>query len=218
MTFDYYRKVDLIKEYVVAQGESISTPIDLINTSKDSNTASKLTGPTRIIDGVSVRCPSYLLRFCNKLNNNAALQYHTLNSKLEHATNRYYKAENKVTSRIANLHSDPEEQLSKGFAYSIVAAMSGSILTKRRNILLRFTMPIILGTLVCSYTIPTTFENTTDLIHDIEEVYFPKFCAKQDRVMDFIRTGIAHTVMSYDIVSYKLASAKDYIQQHSNFS
>ncbi|EDO19207.1 hypothetical protein Kpol_1050p65 [Vanderwaltozyma polyspora DSM 70294] len=225
MGVDYYRQVDLINELVVTKGESIITPrniaqeeYDLDSPSKGRSKVVKLIGSNRIIDGVSVRCPPYLLNFFNltgyRLNN----RYNNVYNKVEDVSSRYYRMEKKVTSRIAGLHSDRDEQLLKGFAFTLVSGMTGSILFRRRNILARFTMPIVFALACFSYALPTTYDNTMDLIHDVEESLFPNFVAKQDVIVAKGRIGIDHTIMTYEIIKDKLSSVNNFIKGHINFN
>lgn len=224
MGVDYYRQVDLIKEFVVAKGDSVSTLHDMAYNIPNSDSAVqinskilKIIGQNHIVDGVAVRCPGYLLRFFNKSSFKINNKIDNVTSKVEQCSASYYRMEKTVTTRVANLHSDPKELLLPGFGYALIGAMTGSILTRRKNFIARYTVPVLFGSAVISYVLPTTFNNTVELVHDVEESLFPKFVSKQDVVMDKGRIGVAHAIMTYEIIKDKLHSAQEYIQGHINF-
>lgn len=56
-----------------------------------------------------------------------------------------------------------------GALYVLVAAMSGSILTRNRNILLRATVPFTVGLGAAWIVLPVTTRNVADLVWSYEE-------------------------------------------------
>ena len=79
--------------------------------------------------------------------------------------------EDSFTQTIASLAPPPEshEQLAPGSLYVLVAAMSGSIITRNRKILLRATVPAIMGLGVAWLVLPVTTRNVADLVWKYEE-------------------------------------------------
>ncbi|KAI4124679.1 MAG: hypothetical protein LQ338_004679 [Usnochroma carphineum] len=73
--------------------------------------------------------------------------------------------ERSFTSTIASLAPPPgsHERLMPGALYVLVAAMSGSILTRNRNILLRATVPFAVGVGAAWVVLPVTTRNVADL-------------------------------------------------------
>lgn len=79
--------------------------------------------------------------------------------------------ERSFTSTIASLAPPPgsHERLMPGALYVLVAAMSGSILTRNRNILLRATVPFAVGVGAAWVVLPVTTRNVADLVWRYEE-------------------------------------------------
>ncbi|KAI4140597.1 MAG: hypothetical protein L6R39_005730 [Caloplaca ligustica] len=79
--------------------------------------------------------------------------------------------ERSFTSTIASLAPPPEthERLMPGALYVLVAAMSGSIVTRNRNILLRATVPFAVGVGAAWVVLPVTTRNVADLVWKYEE-------------------------------------------------
>lgn len=79
--------------------------------------------------------------------------------------------ERTFTETIASLAPAPEthEQVMPGALYILVAAMTGSIISRNRNILLRATMPFAVGLGVAWIVLPVTMRNVGDLVWTYEE-------------------------------------------------
>ncbi|KAK9476031.1 apolipo protein O-domain-containing protein [Lipomyces japonicus] len=88
---------------------------------------------------------------------------------LDIAGQQYFKAEAKVTSTVSGLKSDKEPIL-PGVVYISIAILSGSILARKRNRLLRsFIVPGAFGFGTFALVLPNTYRNTTDLIWQFEK-------------------------------------------------
>ena len=81
------------------------------------------------------------------------------------------KQEQSFTSTIASLAPPPQtgERLMPGTLYVLVASMSGSIISRNRNILLRATTPAALGLGAAYLVLPYTMRNVGDLLWTFEE-------------------------------------------------
>ena len=79
--------------------------------------------------------------------------------------------ERTFTETIASLAPAPEthEQVMPGALYILVAAMTGSIISRNRNILLRATVPFAVGLGVAWIVLPVTMRNVGDLVWTYEE-------------------------------------------------
>lgn len=191
---NFYREADLVKEAVIPaqEGTVVSSgakeaTLDASKQSPLPHKAVSFIGNNELIDGISVRSPDYLSGFFQKLRLQLTGTINRFTRKLDEKSSAYYKHERKLTSTIADLHSDPREELLPGFTYIAVAAMSGSVLTRNKNFLFRFAAPLLLGSACFSYVLPTTFRNTAVLLHSIEADNFPDAVAKQDAIIR--RTG-----------------------------
>jgi len=81
--------------------------------------------------------------------------------------------ENSFTSTVASLAPPPEsgEKLMPGSLYVLVAAMTGSIISRNRNILLRGIVPLAVGIGAGWVVIPVTMRNVSDLLWKYEEKF-----------------------------------------------
>ncbi|QLQ77864.1 hypothetical protein HG537_0A01110 [Torulaspora globosa] len=182
----FYREQDLVKEAVVPRQNGVV----LSSNAKEAvlepleSSGKSIIGNNELIDGISVRSPSYLLSVFHRLRLGVLGTIEKATQKIDEKTSAYYRHERRLTSTIANLHSDPREKLLPGFTYIVVAAMSGSVLTRNKPFLYRFTAPLVLGSLCFSYVLPSTFQNTASLLHSIESEHFPETVAKQDAIIN----------------------------------
>ncbi|KAL8848545.1 MAG: hypothetical protein Q9221_006434 [Calogaya cf. arnoldii] len=105
----------------------------------------------------------------------ARLNVHGYSASVESSFNNFMSAvltqERSFTSTIASLAPPREsnERIMPGALYVLVAAMSGSILTRNRNILLRATVPIAVGVGAAWVVLPLTTRNVADLVWTYEE-------------------------------------------------
>ncbi|KAL8705508.1 MAG: hypothetical protein Q9201_001383 [Fulgogasparrea decipioides] len=80
------------------------------------------------------------------------------------------RQERSFTSTIASLAPlESNERIMPGALYVLVAAMSGSIITRNRNILLRATVPFAVGVGAAWVLLPITTRNVADLVWTYEE-------------------------------------------------
>lgn len=126
-------------------------------------------------------------------------------------------AEHSFTSTIASLAPPKEsnERLLPGGIYVLVAAMAGSIISRNRNILIRFVTPIITGVTTAHYVVPRTTENVGNLIWSYEE----KFPVVRDNhlrisqgVRHFIETGKAHSQMGLAMAEERVQGVRESVE------
>lgn len=79
--------------------------------------------------------------------------------------------EKAFTQTIASLAPPPEshERVMPGALYVLVAAMTGSIISRNRNILLRASVPLAIGLGTAWVVLPVTTRNVGDLVWTYEE-------------------------------------------------
>lgn len=204
MAPNFYPEIDLVKEAVIPPESAVivSSPAKEAAPSKtQSNSLShrftELVGDNKLLDGISVRSPVYLTDFFYTWRTKLGATTDYFCNSVDRASMKYYDHERRLTSTIANLHSDPRELLLPGLTYSLVAAMSGSVLTRNRNILARIAAPVILGVSCFSYVLPVTFSNTAGLLHDLEKKAFPNLVQKQDVVYSACRNTVIKTKSAF---------------------
>lgn len=121
--------------------------------------------------------------------------------------------EHSFTSTIASL-APPRasgEKLMPGTLYVLVAAMTGSIVSRNRNILLRATVPLAVGIGAGWVVLPITMRNVSDLLWKYEQ-RFPAIADGHLRT----RAGIekawhmarVHTQQAVNIVDDKVSGAR----------
>lgn len=86
------------------------------------------------------------------------------------AADRVFGLERSFTETLASLAPSREsgERLMPGSVYVLVAAMAGSIVTRRSNILLRATVPLAFGIGAGWSLLPVTMRNCSDLLWHYE--------------------------------------------------
>lgn len=84
------------------------------------------------------------------------------------AFDKYLSAEKTVTTTVADLKSADEDVL-PGAIYILVATLSGSVLARNRNLLVRAAAPVAFGVAAFGYFLPQAYKNTGKLIWSFEE-------------------------------------------------
>ena len=137
----------------------------------------------------------------------------SLNSFLTSA----FQLENSFTQTIASLAPPKEsgEQLMPGTIYVLVSAMAGSIVTRRSNILLRFSVPVVAGITAGNVFIPTTMQNIRELLWKYEEK-FPVVAnthrTVRERTERFWETGKAHSAMTVAMAQDKIKEGREAVE------
>lgn len=153
---------------------------------------------------------------------NSRLFLHNYAVKAEDAVNggmdRFMDAEHSFTSTIASLAPPKEsnEKLLPGGIYVLVAAMAGSIISRNRNILIRFATPVITGVTTAHYVVPRTTQNVGDLIWTYEEKYpvvRDNHLRIRDGVRHFIETGKAHSQMGLAMAEEKVSGVRESVEE-----
>lgn len=125
--------------------------------------------------------------------------------------------ESSFTSTVASLAPSPQsgERLMPGSLYVLVAAMTGSIVSRNRNILLRATVPLVVGIGAGWVVLPVTMRNVADLVWKYEQ-RFPAVADRhiktRDRAEQIWATARAHTRMTVDMVGDKVSSGRETVE------
>ncbi|KAG5366812.1 MICOS complex subunit [Yarrowia sp. B02] len=120
------------------------------------------------VGGVTIKSPKALESNIKVAREWFAAKVEEGNKYIDEAFNKYLAVENSVTKTVADLKSPQEDVLPAGI-YITVAALSGSILTRNRNILFRSAVPLAFGVAAFSYFLPQTAHNTGALIWKYEQ-------------------------------------------------
>ncbi|CCD24572.1 Mic26p NDAI_0D02580 [Naumovozyma dairenensis CBS 421] len=224
MEINFYREPDLVKEGVIPSADTI----DLTAAKNDDTTpqlkiqkkTQEILGDNNLIDGISIRNPNYLNDYIRSQRTKLAGFVEKTNGKINDATSRYIDKEQNITTTIKDLHTNPEEKLLPGLSYTAVAFMTGSILVSKRNFMLRYTVPMVLGISCFSIVMPCTFNNVKHLTYNLENKYMPNFTRRQDMINDKIRKNAAFIrssmVKNMDIISKPFYKLQGYLPKWMN--
>ncbi|KAJ0121069.1 hypothetical protein N8I77_004051 [Diaporthe amygdali] len=129
-----------------------------------------------------------------------------------------FHLEKSFTDTIASLAPPPEsgEKLMPGLVYVLVAAMAGSIVTRRSNILLRATVPAAFGVGMGWTVLPYTMRNTGDLAWKYEQRY-PPVAQAHLQIKDSWRQGVSfarvHTQLGRDKLQEQVKGARETVEE-----
>ena len=125
-----------------------------------------------------------------------------------------FNLEQSFTSTIASLAPAPQtgEKLIPGSLYVLVAAMTGSIVSRNRNVVLRGLVPTLVGIGAGWIVIPYTMRNVSDLVWKYEQ-RFPAVADGHLRARAGIekawRMAKVHSQQAVNVVDEKVGSVRD---------
>jgi organizing structure protein 2 len=141
----------------------------------------------------------------------------TAENKVNEIMDSALHLESSFTSTIASLAPAPQsgERLMPGTLYVLVAAMTGSIVSRNRNILLRAAMPLAVGIGAGWVVLPVTMRNVSNLLWKYEE-RFPAIAGTHIRTREGIekawRMARLHTEQAVNIVDEKVAGGREAVE------
>ena len=128
-----------------------------------------------------------------------------------------FHLEHSFTSTVASLAPAPQtgEKLMPGSLYVLVAAMTGSIVSRNRNIVLRAAVPFAVGIGAGWIVLPNTMRNVSDLLWKYEQ-RFPAVADGHLRT----RAGFekawhmarVHTRQAVNVVDDKVSSSREAVE------
>lgn len=130
---------------------------------------------------------------------------------------RAFHLEKSFTDTIAGLAPPAEsgEKLMPGLVYVLVAAMAGSIVTRRSNILLRATVPAAFGVAMGWTAIPVTMTNVSELAWKYEQ-RFPVVAQGHLQTKEAWKQSIsfarAHAQVGRNMVDEKVKTARETVE------
>lgn len=136
---------------------------------------------------------------------------------VDNALTKALHLEHSFTSTIRSLGPPKEsgEKVFPGALYVLVASMAGSIVTRNRNILLRASVPAVVGIAAANLVLPITTKNVGDLIWTYEErfpVLADTHLRTKARISKFIETGKAHAGMTVGMVEDKFSETRESLE------
>lgn len=125
--------------------------------------------------------------------------------------------ESSFTSTVASLAPPKEsgEKLMPGSIYVLVAAMTGSIISRNRNIVLRAAVPLAVGVGAGWVVLPVTMRNVSDLLWKYEQ-RFPAIADGHIRTREGIEKAWymarLHTQLAVDKVDEKVGAGREAVE------
>jgi organizing structure protein 2 len=147
------------------------------------------------------------------LHSHVAAAENTVNELMDSALH----LESSFTSTIASLAPPPQsgERLMPGSLYVLVAAMTGSIVSRNRNIFLRATVPLAVGFGAGWVVLPVTMRNIADLVWKYEK-RFPAIADGHIRTREGIERAWTmarvHTRLAVDTVDDRVSSGREAVE------
>lgn len=166
------------------------------------------------------RGPTPTDRLAQQIRNARLFLYHhacTAEDAVNRTMDRAFHLEKSFTDTVAGLAPPAEsgEKLMPGLVYVLVAAMAGSIVTRRSNILLRATVPAAFGVAMGWTAIPVTMRNVSDLAWTYEQ-RFPVVAESHIRTREAWKNSIsfarAHAQGGREMVDEKVKSARETVE------
>jgi organizing structure protein 2 len=142
-----------------------------------------------------------------------------LDALLRRGVDQVIAAEHQVESTVKEIRPK-REQLMPGALYTAIAALSGSIVSRNRNILFRFATPLLFGVGAGAYFLPETSSNVGNVLYRLE--------SRIPGAQRYHDMTISHAKMGYQAVLDKVEDAehmiggavesgKDAIESNSGF-
>ncbi|PQE15493.1 hypothetical protein CJF32_00006869 [Rutstroemia sp. NJR-2017a WRK4] len=139
-------------------------------------------------------------------------------NKLNELMDSALNLESSFTSTIASLAPAPQsgEKLMPGSIYVLVAAMTGSIISRNRNIVLRAAVPALVGIGAGWVVLPVTMRNVADLAWQYEK-RFPAVADGHIRTRESVQRAWhmarIHSEQAYNIVDEKVSAGREKVEE-----
>ncbi|KAK9461502.1 apolipo protein O-domain-containing protein [Lipomyces oligophaga] len=139
-----------------------------------------------------------------------------VNVHLDVAMDQYLAAESTVTKTVSELKSDKEDTLPGGI-FVVIAALTGNIYARQRNILIRGVFaPVLFGGAAMAYFLPNTFQNFGELIWKFE-VLVPQVANThvfvKNMIIDAVDTAKLIAKDSSDAIEHFVSSSRRSIKE-----
>lgn len=137
--------------------------------------------------------------------------------KVNQTMDSVFDLEQSFTGTLASLAPSREsgEKLMPGAIYVVVAAMAGSIVTRNRNILLRATVPFVLGIGAGWTVLPVTMRNVSDLAWKYEQKA-PAVANAHVQIREGFEKGVSFAKVHKDVgvryVDEKVTDAREAVE------
>lgn len=167
------------------------------------------------------RSPTPTDRLATQIRQARLFLYHqacTAEDAVNGAMDRAFHLEKSFTDTVASLAPPREsgERLMPGLVYVLVAAMAGSIVTRRSNVLLRAAAPLAFGTAAGWAVIPRTMTNVSDLASTYEQ-RVPAVADAHRQTREGIEKGVrfvrVHAQLGANYLDTKITEARETVEE-----
>lgn len=142
-------------------------------------------GPNKLINGSSIRSPSFLECHIGLVRKSFENLITNTTNAVDNWAVAFHRKEESFTNTVTHLHNS-EEELFPASLYILIGALSGTVLTRRSNIVFKAIAPLGLGLLAFKYTLPQTYNNYAFFAHDLETQNLPQLTQKQDAFIQHV--------------------------------
>lgn len=121
------------------------------------------------------------------------------------AMDRAFDLERSFTGTVASLAPPREsgERLVPGLVYVLVAAMAGTVVSRRRGVVVRAAAPLALGLGAAWVVLPVTMGNVSELAWRYEQ-RFPAVADAHKRAREGVETGVRFAKVHADLAVRKV--------------
>lgn len=123
---------------------------------------------SEIVSGVTVRSSEYLEKYVGVARSWLYGKTEIARTQIDSGLQKYLNVERSITSTVNEIRSDKEDILPGGI-YVLVSTLSGSIIARNRNFLIRGISPVVFGVVAFRFFLPETYSNTGKLIWKFEQ-------------------------------------------------
>ncbi|TLS24700.1 hypothetical protein PpBr36_08681 [Pyricularia pennisetigena] len=137
--------------------------------------------------------------------------------RVQRAVERVFNLEQSFTSTAASVAPAREsgERLMPGLVYVLVASMAGSIVARRRNVVVRAAAPVAFGVAAGWALLPVTMRNVGDLAWRYEQ-RFPVIADAHLRTREGVEKGVSfakvHWRLGKQMVGDKVSKAREALE------
>lgn len=138
----------------------------------------EILGPRTVVNGMTVRLSAGIENVFGYAREGLLNTWNTIESYVNDSKNTIYDTERQVSSTVRSLHHRSEDLLPSSI-YIAIAALTGQIFTRNRNIVARAIVPIGFGLGAFKYFLPQTFAHTASFVWKAEQKALPGLASSQ---------------------------------------
>lgn len=143
----------------------------------------ELLGPRTVVNGMTVRLAPIVENAFGAVRTSLEDTWTTVESYVNDSKNTIYEKDRQVSSTIRSLHHRSEDLMPNSI-YIAIAALTGQIIARNRNIVVRAFLPLGLGIGAFQYFLPKTFAHTASFLWKAEQKALPGLASTQGAAVE----------------------------------